>query len=137
MTCVLLCLATFASCSILETEPPEHAYISVKYVSAPLCARVCANVCALHPLFSQRLLFTSVHTEREERLERAGRRNSSGTAVIRGPWKCTHSLAQLAPKGVPSRQIRTQNVSRWFSARTMSPCKLAPILWKELAHCDE
>lgn len=106
----------------------------MKYVSAPLCA----NVCALNPIFSQRFLFSSFHTVRaEERLERAGRQKSSGTAVIRGPWKCTHSLAQLAPKGVPSRQISTQNVSRWFSARTMSPCKLARILWKELAHCDE
>lgn len=134
VTCVFCASAGFASCSILETKSLEHAYISVKYVS--VCTR--ANVCALHPLCSQRFLFNSIQTVRAvERLESAGRQQSFGTSAIWGPWKYTHSLVQLAPKEVPAWQISTQNVSRWFSTHTMSPCKFACILWKELAHCFE
>lgn len=45
VTCVFCAFAAFASCSILETKSLEHAYISVKYVWAPLCAR--GQMCVL------------------------------------------------------------------------------------------
>lgn len=135
-----MCLLCFCSiCLLLHSWnkiPGACIHFCEICLSAPVCMR--ANVCALHPLCSQQFLFNSIQTVRVvERLESAGRQQSFGTSVIRGPWKCTHSLAQLAPKEVPAWQISTKNVSRWFSTHTMSPCKLACILWKEQAHCYE
>ena len=97
VTCVFCASAAFASCSVLEIPGA-----CIHFCEICLSASVCKCVC-FAPACSQRFLFNSIQTVRAvERLESAGRQQSFGTSVIRGPWKCTHSLAQLAPKEVPA-----------------------------------
>lgn len=84
--------------------------------SCEICLRASAcmqaNVRALYISFSQWLLFSCIRRLRAvERFQTVNRQKWFGTSAIQGPWKCTHSLAQLVERGIPAWQISTQNVS--------------------------
>lgn len=72
---------------------------------ALLCDRACASECVhtSYILFSRWFLFSGIHNlSAVERLDTVSGEKSLGTLAIQGLWKCTHSLAQLVPKGVPA-----------------------------------
>lgn len=73
-----------------------------------VCVCVCRRACALGAYTSYfhsgwYFFFSCIHNSRAvSGLVTASRQKPFGTSAIQGPWKCTHSLAQLVPKGVPA-----------------------------------